>query len=380
MLDNQFDEILRNKLEGHVSPVPEEMWQRVRPDKGRRRIALWVWLVFFVACAWGGYFILNGVSRRPTIQGPGNPAGYAAGADGAGDHGRGGVGGAANNGDDASNGGGGGNRASAGDGGEARPGSNGDLGGNRRDENNGGSRWNDEDDNDQANTSARLLLANPASRRNSDLNDLPAARLLPQKAALRDRTLQSQDSSHHGKPHPPANWHLDLYGAPDLGMKLRPLSYMAGLRLGRSLGAHFSASIGLQYLLIHEDPPADSITGWEKGRLNAIDIPFLIGYEAGGPHFKATVQAGGIFNAYSWFKSDFGIPSNDFYRGSTGISLYLGLNLAEKVSNHFSLFLEPYWRHRLSNKEINNLPGLSQENRAGLSGGIRYYFRKTKQH
>src|SRR5450432_1311153 len=44
MLENQSDEIFRNKLQGHSSPVPEYMWQRVQPKKDKDRKMIFFWL------------------------------------------------------------------------------------------------------------------------------------------------------------------------------------------------------------------------------------------------------------------------------------------------------------------------------------------------
>jgi opacity protein-like surface antigen len=60
MTENQFDEFFRKKLGDYSSPVPEDMWQRVKPKKDRdRRILLLLLLAGLIAGGAGTYFIFS---------------------------------------------------------------------------------------------------------------------------------------------------------------------------------------------------------------------------------------------------------------------------------------------------------------------------------
>jgi opacity protein-like surface antigen len=70
MTENQFDELFRKKLGSHESPVPEDMWRRIkqRKDKERRPLLILL-LLLLVAGGTAGYFIFEGIlsSKKESI-------------------------------------------------------------------------------------------------------------------------------------------------------------------------------------------------------------------------------------------------------------------------------------------------------------------------
>ena len=177
------------------------------------------------------------------------------------------------------------------------------------------------------------------------------------------------------------NWSLDGYASPDWPFASKEavhqqmlFSYTTGVKLSRAFGQHFSGTIGLQYSeLKSKTSYSDSslvprITHFSS---SSIDIPLLIGYHITKSHFGADVNTGVFFNA-----NTSGAP----YKQHTGLSLYLGLDIAGKVNDRISLFAGPYFRYRLSNMVDDAYSFTSKVHVAGLSIGLRYNFKKSKKH
>ena len=179
-----------------------------------------------------------------------------------------------------------------------------------------------------------------------------------------------------------SRWYLDVYASPDLPIPSGALansqkasfSYTLGLRLTRSFGQHFSGSIGLQYGRINTHT-----TSQDSGFLpinrhfksSSFDIPVLIGYQIKKEHLLVAIHTGIIFNAYTF---------GDLYKHHTGLSLYLGVNMVEKINDRLSFFTEPYYRYRLSNMLDPSWYFHQKIDIARLSAGIRYHLKKTKPH
>ncbi len=67
MTDKELDELFRNSFSGHQAPVPEEMWQRVNPqkEKKRRAIAWWSGLGVAALLLIGAFVWWNHTSSIP---------------------------------------------------------------------------------------------------------------------------------------------------------------------------------------------------------------------------------------------------------------------------------------------------------------------------
>jgi hypothetical protein len=180
-------------------------------------------------------------------------------------------------------------------------------------------------------------------------------------------------------------WYLDLYISPDLPLNSQvanpyflvqeqmKLSYSIGLKLNRSFGKHFSGKIGLEYAQINFSLSDSNGSNTYKNHLRSLDLPVLAGYSIGNDKFKATLDAGLVFNLYSWYKGD---SLTNYFKTNTGLSLYIGLNFEEKVSDRISVFGEPYYRYRLSSMTINIVEFNKFIDVVGISLGARYYFKK----
>ena len=144
-------------------------------------------------------------------------------------------------------------------------------------------------------------------------------------------------------------WSLDLYASPDYPIEFADyyvkskLSYTVGLRLNRSFGKRFSGKIGIQFSQLNYVLPDTS--GYPgPDHLMRLDLPVLAGYSWGNETFGMTVNAGVVFNLYSWLGAD----SASYIKSNAGLSLYLGLNFSKHINDRMEIFSEPYYRYQLS--------------------------------
>src|SRR5579864_1360106 len=185
-------------------------------------------------------------------------------------------------------------------------------------------------------------------------------------------------------------WYLDIYVSPDWPIDhttytssnyisgTMKLSYTIGLRINRAFGKHFSGKIGIQYSQINFTYP-DSLNylSGTVNHLKSFDLPVLAGYSFGDEKLKMTITAGGIVNLTSFYTGD---PFGDVFKTNTGFSLYLGFNLEKKVNQKISIYLEPYYRYRLTSMTISSVEFDKFIDVVGLSIGARYYFlKRTKK-
>jgi len=212
---------------------------------------------------------------------------------------------------------------------------------------------------------------NPSQSLNTHLKISPITLHIQREPANFDRRppllVNKVNPNNKKQPTPTSKWYLDAYASPDwlLNHDGR-LSYTAGFRLGRTLGPHFTGTIGIQCSRIRESgTTTDTMRIPYKLDLKTLDIPLLIGYKISFGRTVATITSGVIFNIHS---------TGYLYRTNNGLSLYLGLNYAEPVNNKLSLFAEPYIRYRLSNMTDYPYFLLKKIHVAGLSLGLRYNF------
>lgn len=403
MPENKSDEIFRDKLQGHSSPVPEYMWQRVQPKKGKDRKMIFFWLGSLMAGLGlasliyfsRGHFTQEGLTG-PRQSRNANPVGSAI--------------------------------ATKSSGSPAIASSTGRSSGSplftsRISRAPASTLINTRSINTRTTGSRSIPAAPlPVSRQKTHyqpdelpidnrLSSIqPVQKEIPPLFRSLPRTIASPfiPSSASSISSCPVvktrkfpvyqrknNWWLDLYGSPDLPInhisstddpgfaqyversQHMQLSYTLGLRINKSFNKHFSGTIGFQYSRINAITISDTLGSRGPEHLNGIDIPLLIGYRWENDYFQTTINSGIILNIYSWYKGQFfNIPDDSLYKRNTGISLYLGLNLARQITDKLTLFTEPYFRYRLSNMGTTRLPFERRIDVAGLSLGLRYYLRR----
>jgi hypothetical protein len=408
MADNKFDEFLRNRILNYSSPVPEDMWQRIQKKRKNRILFFILWLlaiclIFFL----GGYLIFhsnkNTISNTPIINNklliknpivPGkiikNPGIQ-----------------------------------------RANIGTTDSLQFNQKNVSISNQFENKQDKKliykNKKHTKNDKIIFTVAGSKNIQSGDATdssikntevavrttkeepdtLSRQLNKPSLLKDSSItkklnastdksrtESEKSRHKNK-----EWFLEAYVSPDFPYfqrtddntnindhgKSAPTSYTIGVRVSEYFSERLSVKTGIQYSQISEKF-FDSLIIVDRCR--SIDIPFLIGYDLTTNSFKTTINAGIIYNIYSWYKGltliDYrgliDINVANIYKRNTGVSLYLGMNLSKKINDKIEVIAEPYFRYRLSFMTRSSAPFNQKINIAGLNIGVRYNFRKHKKH
>jgi hypothetical protein len=392
MTEDQFDDALKNKIRDHRSPVPDDMWERIiqKKDKDRKGFLFFFrWFTVLLLCVClGGYLLMNHTKQKsepanhalssqdlkssqtvPRLKEevrsennsktnvqqpvPGKRRSYTSRTirelkENEGDHG---------------------------------------LFGDKK-------MVSKQPENGMQNSSSQrdsLMSGNGDSVTNKteSVNKSPAivypAVKSPADSSQKSIVKKTQKDSSTDK-----KWYLDIYASPDYPIdhttytssnyisETMKLSYTIGLRINRAFGKHFSGKIGIQYSQINFTYP-DSLNylNGTVNHLKSFDLPVLAGYSFVAEKLKMTVTVGGIVNLSSFYTGD---PFGDVFKTNTGFSLYLGFNLEKKVNQKISIYLEPYYRYRLTSMTISSVEFDKFIDVIGLSFGARYYFlKRTKK-
>jgi hypothetical protein len=402
MLEKDFDQIIRDQFEDHSSPVPADMWQRIKSkdDKDRKPLFFWKWYflgpAFLALSLVGGQLFFHPATHihpavpvmtlartaspaapaaptsndatRPRLQSiqneyspvtlakiaalaktakPATPAGSSAPAATAGSADP--------------------TPASAT---SAAPASN-DAGRPRA------------QSSQNANPPATPPVASNAStpRQPSDRPSPPptppatAGTHQPQSLSCPDPSKRFTRSK---------GWYLEALGSPDYPLprssldgssiqELPRLSYTVGIRVTKIFESGFLITAGLQYSWINLRNKYDSLPLPDHFR--NLDLPLLIGYEKGNDLFKFGIRGGMIFNIHSW-------PGGDQYFGNylksnTGLSSYIGIELIRQINDRISIFAEPYYKHQFSDMFKN--PFVEKIDVTGIFLGIRFTLKPSSQ-
>lgn len=374
MSDNKFDSYFRDRLQDQSSPVPADMWQRIHPEKGRRRIFIfWIWGVIIPILLLGSLYMGNHFTNSRSISHLSNPSDQSNSSD--------------------------------------QP----ELSHNT-DSNQYTASSHHTDPSHHTDTSHHTTLSrhttlpnhttssrhttphpsdqidpsyNPNSPHQFNLSydpnapsptHLPSIQPTASRKPITAPKLNPPTSPTKTNQKPQladsTKWYLDAYASPDLPLNhWGRLSYTAGFRLGRTFGHHFSGIIGLQYSHIRENITTTDSSGSRSLNLylKTLDIPLLIGYRTSIGHLTTTITGGTIVNIHSRN------TAGNLYKSNTGVSLYLGLNFIQPLNPRLSLFTEPYFRYRLTNMTTYPVLMLNKINIGGISFGLRYDLRPSGQ-
>jgi hypothetical protein len=193
------------------------------------------------------------------------------------------------------------------------------------------------------------------------------------KDSLKTVALKKTDSTKKNL----SKWSVDLYVSPDYPIGHRreyitgQLSYTAGLKLNRSFGKRFSGKIGIQFSQLNYILP-DSSTSPGSHYLKRVDVPMLAGYSWGNEALGMTVNAGVIFNLYSWL----GQNQFNYIKANTGLSFYVGFNFSKQIKERLDIFSEPYYRYQLTSMVSNPNYFPKYIDVVGISFGVRYHLKK----
>jgi hypothetical protein len=187
-------------------------------------------------------------------------------------------------------------------------------------------------------------------------------------------------------------------------------AYSAGFRFTRVFNNGVSFRTGINYSQINEKFSfiqsnlvqttyiIDAISGDTTGsytvrgtrykttynKYRSIDIPLLLGYEAGNGRFHTNFNAGAIVNLYSWQKGELldtnyqpvsittGKGNDAFhYKTNAGIGFTAAASMYYKVNERLHLLAEPYFRYNLSPMSKDILSLQERFTTIGLRLGIR---------
>ena len=361
MREKEFDQFFRDRLAGHSSPVPEDMWQRIQGKKDDRKAFVLWWVLgggLVLASLLAGRFWKAGVpmekvakTTEKTRENVGSKgAGGKTGADRtAGVEGKSGVEGKA-----------GANGKSGADG-KVGAGSDAARSQHRddavRSEHRGhasrSGHWGDEKPGISGVRPKAVVWREDSSRTVERVHKtwtLPGRADMKKRLPVRAGELKVRKDITIQKKKRPIT--LDLYVSPSNASN-------AGVRVAVPVWKDFSLITGLQYTRVGFPRDRDSVIHISSGHFNNIDLPLLVGYSRELGWGKIGVNTGVIFNLHSWVGGD----SATLYRylpKTAGTSWYLGVDLEKYLGRKWSLFAEPYYRYQAS----------------GVSLGLRYIFKK----
>ena len=388
MTENQFDDSLKNKIRDHHSPVPDDMWERIiqKKDKDRKGFLFffrWFAILLLGVCL-GGYLLLNHTKQKP------GPVSHVL----------------SNKDQKVSQSGFRMNEEKV----RAEENTRADIelpvrrkkssypsrttGELKENDSDNGLYSDIKTDSKQSANGLQnsFLQKDSLSRKNQDsATNKPEAVIEPiTKPALSKSPVDSLQKSLVKKTQQDSvarkKWYLDVFASPDFPIDQTPypsspfaneqlmLSFTVGLRVNRSFGKHFSAKLGIQFSQINFRINADSnLYHGQINHLKSFDLPFSAGYSFGTEKLKMTITAGGIANLYTFFKGD---AFADEFKTNTGFSLYAGFNMERKINQKISIYLEPYYRYRLTAMTVSTTQYHKFIDVVGLTFGARYYFLK----
>ena len=168
-------------------------------------------------------------------------------------------------------------------------------------------------------------------------------------------------------------------------------SYTFGTRMKYEITKRLSAKIGLQYAQINEkivyvsSGPAHNFTS--SNRYRNIGVPLLISYKTTRTSdLDLSINTGIIVNIASRYKG--AIPSvsgepidlnnNSVYDRNTSANLYLGVDISKKINKRTDIFAEPWFSYGLKNM-VNPFYLFQQKiHTPGLTLGLRYRLFKNE--
>lgn len=163
------------------------------------------------------------------------------------------------------------------------------------------------------------------------------------------------------------------------------VSYNIGARFSFAITKKLSAKIGVQFNQINEKVTfRDSVLSANSTYNNhykSITIPLLLTYRIPGVRIiESSFTSGILLNLHSWYRG--AIPSirgealnvnnMNVYNSNTGYSLYASVSLSKQMNNYFSLFAEPYFCYPLENMADKFQSFKQRVNTIGISFGVKY--------
>jgi hypothetical protein len=178
-----------------------------------------------------------------------------------------------------------------------------------------------------------------------------ARRVLPVPAQTPGRPSKSPITLNSRAPFHPFTF-ISVYGSPDFPNKDYDYSWTGGVRFTWQFARHWSVTTGVQYVQLNV-PEADfGGIPTSPFHFSNVGIPVLAGYTTNFSRYNLTVTGGVILNV-----SEKAVGFKDYILASPpwdreGNDLAVGFEIERPVNSSWAVFLQPYVREQLYNGEF----------------------------
>jgi len=163
------------------------------------------------------------------------------------------------------------------------------------------------------------------------------------------------------------HFYLSLFGAADFPTRYYNFSYTGGVRLTWQFSPHWSATTGLQYSILKAKTNNHLFdTLREPLDQRDLELPLLIGYSLLNDNYTLTVNGGLLLNLNSRFIN----RSISAWPNHPGPSAYLDVTYNRALNDQWSAFAAPYVRCLFSS---DSPPLAARIWATGLQVGLRYH-------
>lgn len=169
------------------------------------------------------------------------------------------------------------------------------------------------------------------------------------------------------------------------------LSYTFGARINYEITKKISAKMGIQYAQVNEKIAfADSGQGHNftsANRYKNVGVPLLICYKTNWmSNLKLSVNTGIILSIASRYKGvipsvsrqPIDIKSDNVYDKNISAALYLGTDISKRINRRTDIFTEPWFSYRFKNMANPFYLFHQKIHTSGLSLGLRYRLFKNE--
>jgi hypothetical protein len=161
------------------------------------------------------------------------------------------------------------------------------------------------------------------------------------------------------------------------------LSYTIGASIDIAVNKRISLSSGIQYSRVNEKISGNDSTAGSyhlSNHFSFLNVPLLVSYKTRWTSsFRTSLKAGILVNISANYKGKmpdaFGALtdiSHDTYLRNTGISVYTAVNFSKPVTHKLHFFAEPYFRFQAKNIANNLQPFTRKIQTAGLALGVEF--------
>lgn len=165
------------------------------------------------------------------------------------------------------------------------------------------------------------------------------------------------------------------------------LSSAIGIRIRLAITKRMSAKIGVTYNMINENINfKNNANGLEYNAVNKykfLNVPLLMSYTSNSSKsFSFSASTGIVINVSSKYKGaipsissqPMNIENENVYYINTGIGLYFGADLSKNINKKIDLFAEPFFQFNVKNMTNSFQPFNQYMHLTGINLGLRFNF------